>query len=99
MLLFSGLLVATGIGWITALKNASIRTLVEQGQLQLGLFDERNLIELSSPDGHLVDVRYHHDIGECELLDRNLEREHVLERPEREASARPRRGELTAVAD
>ena len=39
-----------GIGWITALKNASIRTLVEQGQLQLGLFDERNLIELSSPD-------------------------------------------------
>jgi transposase len=39
-----------GIGWITALKNASIRALVEQGQLQLGLFDERNLVELSSPD-------------------------------------------------
>ena len=39
-----------GIGWITALKNASIRTLLEQGQLQLGLFDERNLIELSSPE-------------------------------------------------
>lgn len=39
-----------GIGWITALKNASMRTLVEQGQLQLGLFDERNLIELSSPE-------------------------------------------------
>lgn len=39
-----------GIGWITALKNASMRTLVEQGQLQLGLFDERNLIELASPD-------------------------------------------------
>ena len=38
-----------GIGWITALKNASIRTLVEQGQLQLGLFDERNLLEISSP--------------------------------------------------
>lgn len=37
-------------GWITALKNASIRTLVEQGQLQLGLFDERNLMELSSPE-------------------------------------------------
>ena len=41
---------AEGIGWITALKSASIRSLVEQGQLQLGLFDERNLIELSSPD-------------------------------------------------
>lgn len=39
-----------GIGWITALKSASIRTLVEQGQLQLGLFDERNLIELSAPE-------------------------------------------------
>ena len=36
-----------GIGWITALKSASIRALVEQGQLQLGLFDERNLFELS----------------------------------------------------
>jgi hypothetical protein len=39
-----------GIGWITALKSASIRVLIEQGQLQLGLFDERNLLELSSPD-------------------------------------------------
>jgi transposase len=39
-----------GIGWITALKSASIRALVEQGQLQLDLFDERNVLELSSPD-------------------------------------------------
>jgi hypothetical protein len=39
-----------GIGWITALKSASIRALVEQGHLQLGLFDERNLLELRSPD-------------------------------------------------
>jgi len=39
-----------GIGWITALKSVSIRALVEQGQLQLGLFDQRNLFELSSPD-------------------------------------------------
>lgn len=39
-----------GIGWITALKSVSIRALVEQGQLQLDLFDERNLLELSSPD-------------------------------------------------
>ena len=39
-----------GIDWLTALKNASIRTLVEQGQLQLGLFDERNLVEISSPE-------------------------------------------------
>jgi transposase len=39
-----------GIGWITALKSVSIRSLIEQGQLQLGLFDERNLLEFSSPD-------------------------------------------------
>ena len=39
-----------GIGWITALKSASIRVLIEQEQLQLGLFDERNLLELISPD-------------------------------------------------
>ncbi len=38
-----------GIGWITALKSVSIRALVEQGQLQLGLFDDRNLFELSAP--------------------------------------------------
>jgi transposase len=39
-----------GVGWITALKSVSIRTLVESGQLQFDLFDERNLLELSSPD-------------------------------------------------
>ena len=39
-----------GVEWITALKSVSIRALVEQGQLQLGLFDERNLFEFSSPD-------------------------------------------------
>jgi transposase len=39
-----------GIAWITALKSVSIRALIEQGQLQLDLFDERNLLELSSPD-------------------------------------------------
>ena len=39
-----------GVGWITALKSAAIRALVEQEHLQLGLFDERNLLELSSPD-------------------------------------------------
>ena len=39
-----------GIAWITALKSVSIRVLIEQGQLQLGLFDDRNLLELRSPD-------------------------------------------------
>ena len=39
-----------GVDWITALKSVSIRALIEQGQLQLGLFDERNLFEFSAPD-------------------------------------------------
>jgi transposase len=38
------------VAWITALRSSSIRTLVEQHHLQLGLFDERNLLEISSPD-------------------------------------------------
>jgi transposase len=49
-----------GIDWITALKSASIRTLVEQGHVQFGLFDERNLFELthpSYPDERLVACR------------------------------------------
>ena len=40
----------TGIDWITALKSASITALVEDGQLQLDLFDERNLLEFTSPE-------------------------------------------------
>lgn len=36
-----------GIGWITALKSVSIRALLKQGHLQLDLFDERNLFELT----------------------------------------------------
>jgi len=39
-----------GVGWITALKSVSIRALVDQGNLQLGLFDEVNLVELSLPE-------------------------------------------------
>lgn len=39
-----------GLAWITALKSAQIRSLVEGGALQLGLFDERNLIEFIHPE-------------------------------------------------
>ena len=38
------------VAWITALRSSSIRTLVAQGAVQMGLFDERNLLEISSPD-------------------------------------------------
>jgi transposase len=36
------------VEWITALKSQAIRQLQEEGALQLGLFDERNLFELTS---------------------------------------------------
>jgi len=39
-----------GLAWITALKSSQLRTLVQGGTLQLGLFDERNLFEFSHPD-------------------------------------------------
>lgn len=39
-----------GIAWITALKSGQIRSLVEAGSLQLGLFDERNLFEFTHPE-------------------------------------------------
>ena len=41
---------AEDFGWITALKSGQIHTLMKDGQLQLGLFDQRNLFELSHPD-------------------------------------------------
>lgn len=39
-----------GLHWITALRTGAIRDLVEGGHLQLGLFDERNLFEITHPD-------------------------------------------------
>lgn len=39
-----------GLGWITALRSVAIRSLVEKGALQLSLFDEMNLAEITSPD-------------------------------------------------
>jgi hypothetical protein len=38
-----------GLGWISALRASDIRQLVEGGALQLSLFDQRNLAEISAP--------------------------------------------------
>lgn len=38
------------LGWISALRNSSIRKLVGTGTLQLSLFDKKNLAEITSPD-------------------------------------------------
>lgn len=39
-----------GIDWITSLRSPAIQKLVEEGTLQLGLFDQRDLAEIRSPD-------------------------------------------------
>jgi len=39
-----------GIGWITALKAPQVKRLVKEGSLQLSLFDEHNLAEITSAD-------------------------------------------------
>src|SRR6202171_2742467 len=39
-----------GLDWITALRAPQIKALVEADALQLSLFDEQNLVEISSPD-------------------------------------------------
>lgn len=39
-----------GIDWITALRTGAIRKLVDGGHIQLGLFDQRNLFEVTHPD-------------------------------------------------
>jgi transposase len=39
-----------GLDWITALRSEAIGKLVNEGAIQMGLFDERNLFELMHPD-------------------------------------------------
>ncbi len=39
-----------GIGWVSCLRAPAIRRLVEGGDLQLSLFDERDLAEITSPE-------------------------------------------------
>lgn len=38
-----------GLGWISALRSREIQALVEQNELSMSLFDERNLAEIASP--------------------------------------------------
>jgi hypothetical protein len=39
-----------GIDWITALRTGAMRKLVDGGHIQFGLFDQRNLFEITHPD-------------------------------------------------
>jgi transposase len=74
-----------GIEWITALKSGAIRTLIDQGQLQLGLFDESNLFEFTHPDypgerlvacrnPELAALRAHKREDLLQATERNLEK-------------------------
>ena len=74
-----------GLGWITALKSGQIRTLIEGETLQLGLFDERNLVELSHPDypgerlmacrnPQLAKLRAHKRVALLEATEKELEK-------------------------
>ena len=39
-----------GLGWITALRAPAIRALLEAGAIQMSLFDQKDLAEITSPD-------------------------------------------------
>jgi hypothetical protein len=36
--------------YITAIRSSQIRSLVERGAIQLGLFDDTDLVEITHPD-------------------------------------------------
>lgn len=46
----TGELKPQGLGWITALRAPQVRQLWKKGPLQLSLFDEQDLAEITSPD-------------------------------------------------
>jgi transposase len=71
-----------GIDWISALRSDQIEPLVRSGDLQLGLFDKRNLVEIVSPrfpDERLVVCK-----NPALAEERARKRESLLEATERE---------------
>lgn len=71
-----------GIGWISALRSPQIAALVKGGHIQLSLFDQHNLAEVSSPDfpGERLVVCRNPALAE----DRARKREELLLATERE---------------
>lgn len=70
-----------GLGWITALRSRAIRKLTDSGALQLSLFDEKNLAEISSPDypGERLVVCYNPLLA----VERRRKREELLQATEK----------------
>jgi len=84
-----------GLSWISALRAPAIRQLLEQGSLQLGLFDQRDLAEISDaayPDERLIVCR-----NPTLAKERARKREDLLRATEKEldalvqATTRPKR--------
>jgi hypothetical protein len=73
---------AGGVSWISALRSVQIATLIKDGDLQLGLFDQHNLAEISSPrfPGERLVVCKNPALAE----DRARKREELLQATEQE---------------
>jgi hypothetical protein len=90
-----------GIGWITALKAPQIKKLAANGTLQLSLFDQTNLAEITAPEDYpgerLIVCR-----NPLVAAERARKREELLAATERDLSAiagRVARATLTGEAD
>jgi len=73
-----------GLDWITALRAPAIQALAQQGVIQLSLFDERDLAEITSPDypgERLIACR-----NPLLAAERRRKREELLEATEKELS-------------
>ena len=79
-----------GIGWISALRASGIRELIDKGQLEPSLFDEKHLAEISSPDfpGERLVACYNHQRKRESLL---AATESKLERISREVARRSKK--------
>jgi hypothetical protein len=85
-----------GVGWITVLKAPQVKKLVEDGDLQLSLFDQHNLAEIASeqyPGERLVVCR-----NPLVGADRTRRREDLLQATERELAAIAQRVENGTLA-
>ncbi len=92
---------ADGVSWITALKAPQVKKLVKDGQLQLSLFDQQNLVEIEDeeryPGERLVVCR-----NPLVAEERSRKREALLEATERalrEIQARVEQGTLAGEAE
>jgi transposase len=89
-----------GTAWITALKAPQIKKLVRDGMLQLSLFDQQNLGEITSPDypGERLVVCRNPLVG----AERTRKREDLLQATERDLQQiadRVQKGTLTGASE